>query len=455
LNFSKDHKTLDPLELNIRLLRNIILTFIVIVSIKMVNEIIVQDMRGIVTCVILIASFSTSFFTNNRKYFKFACRYFMALLIIGLCSLTVLFGPGLGSNFGYFMAALMIPTFITNIKERFLWFGCIIAAYILSYYMLIGKTPIYADSLSEYSIHYLFIGSLIGIMAIAVNFIRTEQMLTENTKLLLQELKKKNINLQNSTAQIEEQNNQLKTANQSLEKFAYATSHDLKTPLRNINSFLGLMRKAMQKKEFDKVEEYHKISTESLNHMNNVIEKLLIHGAQFNSNNNKEWIDLNDIVSRIKKFIGPELKQKNFVINESPLPSIYADKNKIILVFQNLIENAIKYNDKDKPTISIYAKITENLCQIKFEDNGIGFDENYKDKIFEMFYRLNNNEEYKGTGIGLSTTKNIIEEMGGKITVSSAIDKGATFNLSFPKTKLKIQEKGEIIRSPLSKVASS
>ncbi len=455
MNISKEHKALDPLALNIRLLRDIVLTFIIIVSVKLVNEIVVADARGIITCIILIAAFSTTFLANNPHHFKFACRYFIALLIIGLCTLTILFGPGLGSNFGYFMAALLIPTFISSIKERFLWFFSILAAYVFSYIMLIDKTPIYADSLSAYSVHYLFLGSLIGIIAIAINFIRTQKSLTENTKILLQEIKAKNINLQNSTAQIEEQNKQLKTANQSLEKFAYATSHDLKTPLRNINSFLGLMQKAMQKKEFHKVEEYHKISTDSLNHMNNVIEKLLIHGSQFNSNNNKEWINLNDIVNQIRKFIEPELLQKKFIINDSVLPSIYADKNKIILVFQNLIENAIKYNDKDKPTIAIYAKITENLCQIRFEDNGIGFDENYKDKIFEMFYRLNNNEEYKGTGIGLSTTKNIIEEMGGKITVSATIGKGATFNLSFPKTKLKIRDSREFLEPTLSKVASN
>lgn len=450
MNFSKEHKTLDPLALNIRLLRDIVLTFIVIVLVKLVNEIFLADPGGIIICIILIAAFSSTFLANNSRYFKFACRYFIALLIIGVCLLTILFGPDLGSNYGYAMAALLIPTFIANIKERYLWFLAILGAYSFSCIMLIGKTPIYEDTISAYSIHYLFLGSLTGVIAIAINFIRTQKLLTENTELLLKELKAKNINLQNSASQIEEQNKQLKTANHSLEKFAYATSHDLKTPLRNINSFLGLMRKAMQKKEFNKVEEYHKISTDSLNHMNNVIEKLLIHGSQFNSNNNKEWINLNDVVSQLRKFIEPELLQKNFVINDCELPTIYADKNKIILVFQNLIENAIKYNDKEKPTISIYAKITENLCQIKFEDNGIGFDDGYKDKIFEMFYRLNNNEDYKGTGIGLSTTKNIIEEMGGKITASAIIGKGASFNLSFPKSKLMLKDCDGNIESTLS-----
>jgi light-regulated signal transduction histidine kinase (bacteriophytochrome) len=137
-----------------------------------------------------------------------------------------------------------------------------------------------------------------------------------------------------------------------------------------------------------------------------------------------------NILTHLSGFI----QEKNAVIQFDNLPTIQANKAQIQQLFQNLIENGIKYNESDEPTLNIYVNRTENNLQIIFEDNGIGIPEAYHEQIFDMFKRLHNNSTYQGTGIGLAICKKIMEVHHGTISVASQESQGSKFILHFPMT---------------------
>lgn len=118
--------------------------------------------------------------------------------------------------------------------------------------------------------------------------------------------------------------------------------------------------------------------------------------------------------------------------DKDKLPMIHWNYTKILLLFKNLIENGIKYNNKNTPTINIYSIESKENVKIYIEDNGIGIEKEYFYKIFVMFNRLHNQKIYEGTGLGLATCKKIVSDFSGTITVKSKIDEGSVFVLSFP-----------------------
>jgi len=152
-------------------------------------------------------------------------------------------------------------------------------------------------------------------------------------------------------------------------------------------------------------------------------------GEEFKNFNSEEA--LNYALSDLRLFI----KEKNAEITHDPLPVIYADKDQIARVFQNLIGNAIKFCREDKtPKIHVSARKEDNKYVFSVSDNSIGMEPEYTDKIFEIFKRLHAIGEYEGAGIGLAIVKRIIDRHGGRIWVKSALDVGSTFYFTIPIT---------------------
>jgi light-regulated signal transduction histidine kinase (bacteriophytochrome) len=144
-------------------------------------------------------------------------------------------------------------------------------------------------------------------------------------------------------------------------------------------------------------------------------------------------IDINQIVNEIKILHSKQIHDLNATINNEELPVISGIKTPVRQVFQNLIGNALKYSKKDiPPYISIQFEKKEKEWLFSIADNGIGIEPQFHEKIFAIFQRLHNKDEYSGTGIGLAITKKIVENLGGKIWLESAINKGTTFYFTIP-----------------------
>jgi len=226
-------------------------------------------------------------------------------------------------------------------------------------------------------------------------------------------------------------NDKLHFANDELERFAYVASHQLKAPVRTISNFLKLIEKEIQKQPPNpKLLEYLEYVKGSSDEMAMLINDLLEYSKLEKEEITFETIDLNDILLIVQNNLRATLDQKNAQVTVHELPTVSANKTHMVILFQNLIENAVKYNESSEPAINIYTDETGDLY---VKDNGIGIDEQYHQRIFGVFMRLHGQDEYAGTGIGLSACKKIMERHHGDVTVKSKPGEGTTFKLYFPK----------------------
>ncbi len=233
---------------------------------------------------------------------------------------------------------------------------------------------------------------------------------------------------------IKNYSNELEIKNEELKQFAYITSHDLKSPLRNIITLLQLVRKKNNNTLDKNSSELMNIATDSAEHLYRLVNDILLYSTTDNNNQETEEISIEDIVRSIKQNLTHYLTQKDAsIIISKALPTIEAHTTLINNLFHNLIENAIKYNDSEKPTVTIDYEILDQNYLFKISDNGIGIKPEYKELIFVVFKRLHTQKHYEGTGIGLSICKKIVEKYNGNIWLESEEGKGSTFFFTLPK----------------------
>ena len=221
-------------------------------------------------------------------------------------------------------------------------------------------------------------------------------------------------------------------SNQELEQFAYISSHDLQEPLRKIKSYAELLEFKYKENLDEKATKYLNIITSGTERMQKLIDDLLSYSRVTTKANDFEPVSLNEIVNETKEILEFQIKEHNAIINFNKLPIVKGDPRQLVQVMQNLISNAIKFKGESSPVINISAKEKNNFWLIKVEDNGIGFDSIYAERIFIIFQRLHARNEYAGTGIGLSICKKIVERHGGKIWAKSEPGKGAVFYIKLP-----------------------
>ena len=233
----------------------------------------------------------------------------------------------------------------------------------------------------------------------------------------------------------ESANKDLQVANKELEQFAYVASHDLQEPLRTISIFVGLIEEKYSGKTDEDTELYLKQIVNAASKMQNLIKDLLDF-SQIGRNISFAATDCNNILKEVIANLGATIKESKAKITTTVLPVVIGNEIELRQLFQNLISNAIKFHKKNsKPEIEItfVEKDTEYL--FAFKDNGIGLEEQYKDRIFIIFQRLHTSTEYAGTGIGLATCKKIVALHNGKIWMESKLGHGSIFYFTIPKEK--------------------
>ena len=239
--------------------------------------------------------------------------------------------------------------------------------------------------------------------------------------------------LEKKNRQIADQNNKLAQSNKMLEQFAYVVAHDLREPLRSIISFTNLLERRYRKTFDEQGHDYMDFIVNGAKHMNTLLTDLLSYTTIKNAEIPKTPVDLNEVVHEILQILHASIQNAGAKVHSSRLPEITAHRTHLIQVFQQLIHNAIKFRDKDRPIeVHINSQEKGSHYLISVQDNGIGFDQKFADKIFKLFHRLDK-RSYEGTGIGLAICSKIVQLYGGEIWVESEIDKGTTFYFTLQK----------------------
>ncbi len=241
------------------------------------------------------------------------------------------------------------------------------------------------------------------------------------------------IEVANRTKELSKANHLLSQSNQEMEEFNRILSHDLKEPLRSIISFSSLAENSLGPES--NASEYLGFISKSGRQLNQLIEDVSkFQAAGDFSNTPPEQIESALIIDSISRSIESLRIKKNVLIQHSGLPKVNTQKSFLFLVFKNLIENGIKYNQSEQPIIQIRHREDGNFHYFEIEDNGIGIDQNFHDKVFGMFQRLNNRDSYEGTGLGLAMARKMMKKMNGDVKVlRSEEGKGSVFEVSLPK----------------------
>jgi two-component system sensor kinase FixL len=245
---------------------------------------------------------------------------------------------------------------------------------------------------------------------------------------------------------IKETLDRLENVKSTSDELFHITAHDLQEPLRKIQAF-GDRIKSVNWETLDvKSQDYLIYIINAAGRMQDLIEELLKYSKVASKNIEAVPIDLNEMVSRILNEYKEQLESLKAKIKTEKLPVIYGDVWEVRQVFRLLLENAIKFrNPKQSLEIKIYSNLQNNTIDpcttndhcVYIEDNGIGFDDKYTNRIFQIFQRLHQREMYEGTGMGLAICRKIMEQHGGTINAHGIPDQGATFIFSFPNSKQK------------------
>ncbi len=227
---------------------------------------------------------------------------------------------------------------------------------------------------------------------------------------------------------------ELKRSNLELEQFAYVASHDLQEPLRMVSSFTQLLEKQYKDKLDENALDYINYAVDGAKRMQALITDLLTYSRVNTQGDKFEDTNLEKVLDEVLFNMKIKIQENRAITTRESLPKICADYGQMVQIFQNLIGNALKYRSKETPQIQISARKEDKQWLFSVEDNGIGIDPKYADRIFMIFKRLHTNEEYEGTGIGLAITKRIIERHEGRIWVESELGKGSTFYFTIPDT---------------------
>jgi signal transduction histidine kinase/PAS domain-containing protein len=224
----------------------------------------------------------------------------------------------------------------------------------------------------------------------------------------------------------------LARSNDDLEQFAYAASHDLQEPLRSVTSYIGLIRDRYADKLDDTAREFIDFAVDGADRMRRLIDDLLEYSRVDMRGRAFEPVDCNRVAETVLGDLGQAIGQCNAAVECSPLPVVSGDELQLARLLQNLISNALKFRDKDRPSVRVWAERQRDEWVFAVQDNGIGIAPEHQQNVFGMFTRLHSMSRYEGTGIGLALCSKIAQRHGGRIWVDSEVGEGSTFRFSIP-----------------------
>ena len=437
------NKDLSLYEKNqVKLLNRVCATMIILLTPSLIKAFIQMDMFGILIILCFNTCLITSHYLNYKDQLLFSKIFFLSSLTVISCGISYAFGREFTIESCYISISILTLIFLDKKIEQFLLIIFILGAYLLSLYFYNSINSPFAQKpfLELTSTMSHLTNALLVYISVSMSTKANYEYATQTSQLLSQ-IQNKNDKLESQKLWITKQNNslektngKLESANKELENFAYVASHDLKSPLNTTHSFLQLIQRSLNTKSKEKLNEYLDYCIDSTKHMGAVIDSLLSH-ARLNNELELEPVDLEKVFKKTKNILAQIIDDNNVNLKADDLPIINGYESEFIILFQNLIENGIKYNKSESK--ELYIKLVNNdeskvtLC---FQDNGLGIAPENQERIFKMFNRLHNQKEHEGTGIGLASCQRIVSLISGKIWVESKLDEGSSFFVQIPKT---------------------
>ncbi len=231
--------------------------------------------------------------------------------------------------------------------------------------------------------------------------------------------------------EMEQISRELKRSNEELNRFAYAASHDLQSPLRTVVSYLQLLARKLDKDLDEQAREMLDLAVGASRHMSELIQNLLSYSQVGTQAQKLEPISCDAVMEETLRHLEGPICDNDAIVRSGPLPTIIGDRVLLVQLFQNLIGNAIKYRSEERPAISISADQEDDCWHFVVRDNGMGIDPKYFDRVFDIFYRLHGADR-PGTGIGLAICQRVVNRLGGRIWVESQVGTGSAFHFSLP-----------------------
>jgi len=220
----------------------------------------------------------------------------------------------------------------------------------------------------------------------------------------------------------------LRRSNADLEQFAYIASHDLQEPLRMVASYTDLLGQRYRGQLDEKADKYIHYATDGARRMQRLVTDLLAYSRVGSQGERLRAVMSDSVVKAVVESLGESIREAGASVEiGSSLPTVIADEGQLFQVLQNLIGNAIKFRSLEPPRVVVSAVPRDNRWVFSVQDNGIGIDKRYADRIFQMFQRLHEQGTHEGSGIGLAIAKRIVERHGGRIWLESTVGGGTTF----------------------------
>ena len=225
---------------------------------------------------------------------------------------------------------------------------------------------------------------------------------------------------------------ELQRSNSELEQFAYVASHDLQEPLRKVASFTQLLQRRYAGKLDARADQYIDFAVDGAKRMQALINDLLAYSRVGRSDREPALVSSDAALTQARANLGEQIEETGATIETGHLPLVLAELPLLIAVFQNLLNNALKFSGEKAPRVVVTVRRDEPFWLFSFSDNGIGIEPEYAERIFVIFQRLHERSAYAGTGIGLSMTRKIIEYFGGRIWLDTTFTGGTRFYFTLP-----------------------